>query len=94
MPVVTVRTFGPLTSAIGGHQVQIELPGETVEALLGELIARFGEPVRNFLYPRGKSLSDLLFILVNGRNIVHLEGTASSIKDGDIVSILPITAGG
>jgi molybdopterin converting factor small subunit len=46
---VTVRTFGPLASAIGGNQVQVELPGVTVEDLLGELGARYGDRVRNFL---------------------------------------------
>lgn len=91
---VTVRTFGPLTSLIDGHQVQVELPGATVGDLLMELVARFGDQVRKYLYPKGNELSDLLFILVNGKNIVHLGGTAAPLDDGDIVSILPITAGG
>jgi MoaD family protein len=91
---VTVRTFGPLASVISGNQVQVELPGMTVEDLLDELVARYGDRMRNFLYPGGGCLSDLLFILVNGKNISHLGGTASTLKEGDIISILPITAGG
>jgi molybdopterin converting factor small subunit len=33
-------------------------------------------------------------VLVNGRNMSHLGGLAAVLRDGDIVSVLPITAGG
>jgi MoaD family protein len=79
---------------MGGHQVPVDAPGGTVQNLLDELILRFGAPVRSFLYPREGELSDLLFVLVNGKNIAHLAGTTTSLKDGDVVSVLPITAGG
>lgn len=91
---VTVRTFGQLTSIIGGHQVQVDSPGAAVGDLLEELVAKFGAPLRNFLYPKGEELSDMLFVLVNGKNIAHLGGAAAPLGEGDIVSILPITAGG
>ena len=94
MVLVTVRTIGHLTSIIGGHQAQVDSPGAVVEDLLKELVARFGTPMRNFLHPRDEELSDMLFVLVNGRNIAHMDGTKTSLKDGDVVSILPITAGG
>ncbi len=94
MVLVTVRTFGHLTSIIGGHQVQVDSPGTAVEDLLRELTARFGAPMQSFLYPGGGELSDMLFVLVNGKNIAHMDGTRTSLKDGDVVSILPITAGG
>jgi molybdopterin synthase sulfur carrier subunit len=94
MVLVTVRTFGRMTSIMGGHQVQMDAPGATVGDLLDELTARFGAPMRDFLYPGGGELSDMLFVLVNGKNIAHMDGTSTSLKDGDVVSILPITAGG
>ncbi|MDW5563307.1 MAG: MoaD family protein [Methanomassiliicoccus sp.] len=94
MTQVAIRTFGPLTSVIGGHQAQVEFPGTTVGDLLSELTARFGAPMRGYLYPKDGALSDMLFVLVNGKNIEHLGGTSATLKDGDTVSILPITAGG
>lgn len=94
MVLVTVRTFGRLTSIIGGNQAQVDSPGAAVEDLLQELTARFGAPMRSFLYPSGGELSDMLFVLVNGKNIAHMKGAKTSLKDGDVVSILPITAGG
>lgn len=93
MTAVTVRTFGHLTTIVGGNQVGIEFPGTTVDDLLEELIARYGSAMRGVLYPQG-SLSELMCVLVNGRNMSHLGGLAAVLRDGDIVSVLPITAGG
>jgi MoaD family protein len=94
MVAVTVRTFGHLASVMGSHQVPVDLRGTTVDGLLEELTSRFGDPVSSFLYPQGGHLSEMLFVLVNGKNIANLDGTATPLKDGDVVSILPITAGG
>jgi molybdopterin synthase sulfur carrier subunit len=93
MTAVTVRTFGHLTAIVGSNQVGVEFPGTTVGDLLEELIARYGDAMRGVLYPRG-SFSELMCVLVNGRNMSHLGGPATILKDGDIVSVLPITAGG
>jgi molybdopterin synthase sulfur carrier subunit len=93
MTSVTVRTFGHLTSIIHGNQVGIEFPGTTVSELLDVLIARYGPAMRGVLYPQG-AFSELMSILVNGRNMSHLGGLDTMLKDGDIVSVLPITAGG
>ncbi len=91
---VTVRTLGRLASIIGGSQVQVDASMATVGGLLDEMVSRFGAPVGSYLYPDGENLSDMLFILIDGRNISHLNGLGTSLKDGDMVSILPMTAGG
>jgi sulfur-carrier protein len=91
---ITVRTFGHITSILGGNQIDVECSGGTIGDLLVEMASRFGSGLRSFLYPSGEGLSDLMYILVNGKNIAHLKGIDTVLKDGDIISILPITAGG
>ena len=71
---VTVRTLGRLASIIGGSQVQVDASMATVGGLLDEMVSRFGAPVGSYLYPDGENLSDMLFILIDGRNISHLNG--------------------
>jgi molybdopterin synthase sulfur carrier subunit len=94
MTRVLFRTFGHLTTIAKGHQLEIEFDGSTVGDLLSELIGRFGEPMKAVLFPKGGPLSEMLYVLVNGKNMTHLEGTNTRLKDGDIVSVLPMTACG
>jgi molybdopterin synthase sulfur carrier subunit len=94
MTRVLFRTFGHLTTVAKGHQLEVEFTGTTINDFLGELIARFGEPMRNILYPKGGAFSEMLYVLVNGKNMAHLDGAWTVLRDGDIVSVLPMTAGG
>lgn len=94
MTKVFFRTFGHLTTIAGGHQVEIQFAGSTVGEFLNELISRFGNPMKNVLYPNEGRFSDMMFVLVNGKNMVHMDGTKTQLKDGDVVSVLPMTAGG
>ena len=40
------------------------------------------------------ALKPFLIILKNGRHIQHLEGLATAIENGDVISIFPAVAGG
>jgi MoaD family protein len=91
---VLFRTFGHITPITRGNQLEIEFPGATVEAFLAELLKRFGEPMRGILFPQGTGFSEMLYVLVNGKNIATLDGPRTRLKDGDVVSVLPMTAGG
>ncbi len=53
-----------------------------------------GDGIKPILYPDGKNLSPMIYILLNGKNIQQLQGMGTKLKDGDIVSILPVIAGG
>lgn len=93
MTSIVFRTFGNISTITKQNQMDMEFEGYTAEDFLKRLIEEFGEDMKKILFPNG-SLSDLIFILINGRNIEGLEGLDSEIKDGDIVSVLPMTAGG
>ncbi|AGN25808.1 MoaD family protein [Candidatus Methanomassiliicoccus intestinalis] len=93
MTSIVFRTFGNISAITKQNQMNMEFEGCTAEDFLNKLIEKFGEDMKKILFPGG-SLSDLIFILINGRNIEGLEGLETKIKDGDTVSVLPMTAGG
>ncbi len=94
MTTVTLKTFGHIAVAIEATEMKVDVPGNTVKDLLDALEAKVGEKLTRILYPKGDQLSDLLYILVNGRNIRHVEGMQTKLKEGDVVSLFPVTAGG
>jgi molybdopterin synthase sulfur carrier subunit len=94
MTTVTLRTFGHIGTTIGATEMKVNTTDNTVKSFLDTLVAKTGEKLAKILYPKGNQLSDLLYILVNGRNIRHLNGLQTELKDGDIVSLFPVAAGG
>ena len=90
---VLFRTFGPPAAVTGINQAEIDFDGSTAREFLRELEARY-EGIGRLLHPRGEELSELIYLLVNGKNILNLEGLDTPVRDGDTISLLPVTAGG
>jgi len=66
-----------------------------VWALLAELGGRYGAPLKNKLYSAdGSDINEETIILVNGRNVFHLNGKDTPLADSDVVSVFPVVAGG
>lgn len=91
---VLFRTFGPPARVAKVSQEEIAFRGSDARSFLAELERRYGEGMSRLLHPRGEELSELIYLLVNGKNILHLDGLDTALKDGDVVSLLPVTAGG
>jgi len=91
--MVTLRAHGHLVGRFGFKERSIEFEGSNVGDLLQRLKAVLGEDKAQVLFD-GRDLSDLVYVLVNGRNIEQGQGTSTELKDGDLVSILPLMAGG
>lgn len=66
-----------------------------IKALLQALAARYGEGLRRELFSAdGQELGENIIILVNGRNVVHLQGIDTPLQPEDIVAVFPVVAGG
>lgn len=65
----------------------------TVRALLGELVAAYGEEFASWVLPDGQSLG-LSIVLVNGKDVRSLQGLDTPLQDSDHVFIFPPVAGG
>ncbi|EEB74080.1 ubiquitin-like small modifier protein 1 [Thermococcus sp. AM4] len=83
--MVKVKVFATLIDIVGKRMLEIE-GVKTVGELLDELDRRF-PGVK-------KELEDGYLILVNGKNIEHLQGLETPIKDDDTVSVFPPAGGG
>ena len=73
------------------HVVQIE--GETVGEILENLTVQYSE-LRNHLYNENGRLRNFVNVYLNDDDIRYLDKEATSVKDGDTISIVPSVAGG
>ena len=68
---------------------------EDIWALLLSLSQRYGADFRKKLLSHdGMDIGMDAIIMVNGRNITHLDGKNTLLADSDAVSIFPLVAGG
>jgi len=89
---IKVRAFGDLMVLLGSEST-VELDANArLKDLFYKIAERVGSP-RNFLGHYDLNDSELV-ILLNGRNIHSLEMFESSLKDGDVVVLLPPFVGG
>ena len=75
------------------QQDAVEVDGSTVGELLSSLTARYGE-LRRHLYSDEGKLRSFVNVYVNDDDIRYLEREATTLKAGDVVSIVPSVAGG
>ena len=83
--MVTVNLFGTIRGVTGDKELKID--AESVSMLINEITSYYDNPV---LDDKVKGAA----ILLNGKNIVHLKGRKTKLKDGDVVSIFPPVGGG
>jgi len=90
---VIVKAFATLRNAFDGRAViELNMPEDAViEDLIKELESRFGFEIRS----RGSGeLDPTIKILVNGREIIYLNGVKTRLKDGDVIAFIPPVGGG
>jgi sulfur-carrier protein adenylyltransferase/sulfurtransferase len=89
---VTVSIPTPLRSFTAG-QDSIELAGDTVGQVLDGLMATHAGLKRHLLQDDGR-LRNFVNLYLNETDIRHLESTATPVRPGDILTIVPSIAGG
>ncbi len=90
---VKVRAFGDLMRLLGNESiVELEVDARLTD-LVSKLAEKTGNQRRGFLGHYDVRGPDLV-ILLNGRNIHTLEKLVTSLKDGDVVTLLPPLVGG
>ncbi len=76
-----------------GQQDAVEADGATVGDVLASLVSKYGE-LRRHLYGDDGKLRHFVNIYVNDDDIRYLEKDATTLKTGDVISIVPSVAGG
>ena len=90
-----LRFFATYREAVGRKTIEREYEGSsiTVGEVLRGLEAEF-DGLEGLLLDDEGEILDMLTILRNGREVVHLEGTATVLEEGDTLSVFPPVAGG
>jgi molybdopterin synthase sulfur carrier subunit len=93
--LIRVRFFGDLKEYMKKSWMTIDVPqGSSLHNFIVELVKNGNPELLEKLMENGKKVPSKIKILVNGRDIKHLEGLETEIKDRDLISILPIAGGG
>jgi len=90
---VKVTAFGELIALLGNEST-VELEADaSVKDLVSKIAERIGSPRKNFLGNYDVT-GRYLVILLNGHNINALNKLETTLKDGDVVTLLPPVVGG
>jgi len=79
--------------AFADAQARVEVEGRTVGEVLAALVARHGA-LRPHLFDEDGRLRSYVNVYVNDEDCRHLQQTATEVRAGDVVSIVPAIAGG
>ncbi|MDO9534903.1 MAG: MoaD family protein [Bacillota bacterium] len=89
-----VADIGKLLGGTGKHEIALT-SGSDLNNLLDILVEKYGPALFERLYiNNGRELRKDLRLLVNGQDIVFLNGLNTELKEGDRFSIIPPLMGG
>jgi molybdopterin synthase sulfur carrier subunit len=89
-----LRFFATFRAIVGQKVVEREFPdGSTVGDVLSTLEGEYPDMEDRLLDGDGE-IREQLSILKNGRGVIHMEGAATPMADGDTLAVFPPVAGG
>ena len=100
---MTVKYFATIRSYTGEPERRLDDVPADLRELLATLAQRYGTSFRQAVFANAGAsgaelpsaeLSDAIIILVNGRNVLYLQGLDTPLEADDEVSIFPLVAGG
>jgi MoaD family protein len=93
---VKVQFFAAVRELVGSREETVELPeGSTVAALLGFLVTRHGERLRDYLYDlKTGKLRPYIQLLVDAKPVEDAGGMSTVLSDGIVFAIIPPVGGG
>jgi len=90
---MTVKYFATIRTYTGETERRVEDAPADLRELVTALAGRYGTSFRRAVFS-GDELNGEIIILVNGRNVLYLQGLDTPLKADDEVSIFPMVAGG
>ncbi|MBE3032518.1 MAG: MoaD family protein [Actinobacteria bacterium] len=90
---MTVKYFATIRTYTGETERRLDDAPRTLRGLLSELAARYGTAFRRAVFA-GDELNPEIIILLDGRNVLYLQGLDTPLAAVDEVSIFPMVAGG
>jgi molybdopterin synthase sulfur carrier subunit len=91
-PTITIHVPGPLRTYCGGA-AQLSISADTVRAALEDL-QRSQAALHSNVCDETGTVRRHLNVFVNSDNVRDLDGVDTTLKPGDVVTILPAVSGG
>lgn len=91
--MITIKFYSLLRLLVKIEQIELELVDEKISTVLEEAAKKVKTPFLHKLVLNGNLITGTI-ILINGRNIHHLDKLDSRVKDGDEVALFPPGGGG
>jgi len=92
--IARIRFFGDLQDYTRKSWTTLEVKqGSTILDLILQLAENLNPDLSNKILMM-KEIRPEIKVLLNGRNIAHLKGLMTELRDHDLVSFLPIAGGG
>lgn len=93
---ITVQYLGQVSAVLNKKGEEVEVPSKTtVFTFLKQLAKRYGEAFEGEVFEEeGKAVREGLIVTVNGRAIGQLQGIKTRLNVKDVVTLLPLFAGG
>lgn len=93
---IKVRYLGPIRVILKKRDEEVEITLKTtVLRLLRKLTNAYGKALHQEVFQDdGDQLRETLVVTINGKAIGQLNGTSTNLKSGDVVTLLPLFAGG
>ncbi len=89
-----IKVFANFREICGGKTVTLTIEdGQPIYSVLNQLIDRFPLMAEE-LFIEPKKLKPLVHVFINGKNIIHLEGLTTPVKETDQIALFPPVAGG
>ncbi|WP_254545753.1 ubiquitin-like small modifier protein 1 [Halomarina pelagica] len=89
-----LRFFANFREAVGSKTIEREYDaGATVGEVLAALESEF-DGLEGLLLDDEGDIRSQLSVLKNGREVLHMDGTETTLEDGDSMSVFPPVAGG
>jgi len=90
---MVIRFFASIRSITGVRELEWSQPTANVGDLLHLLSDRYGQEFRRWVL-EGEGFGSSVMVVVNGTDARHQAGLATPLAPTDVISLLPIMAGG
>jgi sulfur-carrier protein len=90
---VVIRFFASIRNITGVKEIEWGEATLTLGELLGRLSDRYGPEFRGWVLDGG-NLGGSVMIVINGNDARHQAGLATPLAPTDVISLLPVMAGG
>ena len=88
-----IRFYATLRPIVGGRSVELTDPPDTVNGILERLACDY-EGLNQQLFDEDGTVRRFVAIMVNGRDIRHIDGLQSRVSPDSELDIFPPVAGG